>query len=223
MMALFLQMSSAMEEQLTSRCFTWQERERRSRLGSRHFSPYAHRGDIYLTFSSNIHFSCWTSARRWNSSPTSSSDSSAGRWDWGLPAPDWRTEDVIREQHVIVRSYDTCYVIANCHCRCAFYNRISKRGCHQSPLMLTLFWMVGCASFIMSLYEKEETEEESPVCWVLLGLLISDRTSSSRPKRQIRIAFVIICSAPPLQSAKSVCLRAPFPLSSVPPRQRLSL
>lgn len=88
------------------------EREGRSRSGSRHFSPYAHRGDIYLTFSSNIHFSCWTSARRWNSSPTSSSDSSAGRWDWGLPAPDWRTEDVIREQHVIVLSRLWKHVIA---------------------------------------------------------------------------------------------------------------
>lgn len=223
MMALFRQMSSAMEEQLTSRCFTWRERERRSRSGSRHFSPYAHRGDIYLTFSSNIHFSCWTSARRWNSSPTSSSDSSAGRWDWGLPAPDWRTEDVIREQHVIVLSRLWKHVIAIADV--LFTTGFQKKGdfkdhkiesqmqwCHQSPLMLTLFWMVGWASFIMSLYEKEETEEESPVCWVLLGLLISDRTSSSRPKRQIRIAFVIICSAPPLQSAKSVCLRAPFPL-----------
>lgn len=36
------------------------------------------------TFSSSIHFSCWTSASLWKSSLTSSSERSAGRWDWGL-------------------------------------------------------------------------------------------------------------------------------------------
>lgn len=38
-------------------------------------------GNGGLAFSSSIHFCCWTSASLWNSSPTSSSDRSAGRWD----------------------------------------------------------------------------------------------------------------------------------------------
>lgn len=60
-----------------------------------------------LTFSSSIHFSCWTSASRWNSSPTSSSDNSAGRWDWGLPPPDWQTHT---EASVSVKALLPCFI-----------------------------------------------------------------------------------------------------------------